>query len=61
MRANTLAFSDTFVPSDAALTFLLNAKKPIPPKLRPLNAAHTHFFYTKMHFFLKKFAYVHFL
>ena len=26
-----------------------------------LNAAHTHFFYTKIHFFLKKFAYVHFL
>ena len=33
----------------------------IPPKLRSLNAAHTHFFYTKIHFFLKKFAYVHFL
>ena len=26
-----------------------------------LNAAHTHFFCTKIHFFLKKFAYVHFL
>ena len=25
------------------------------------NAAHTHFFYTKMHFFLKKFAYLIFL
>ena len=26
----------------------------IPPKLRSLNAAHTHFFYTKIHFFPKK-------
>ena len=33
----------------------------IPPKLRSLNAAHVHFFYPKMHFFLKKFAHVHFL
>ena len=33
----------------------------IPPKLRSLNAANMHFFYTKMHFFLKKFAYLHFL
>ncbi len=33
----------------------------IPPKLRSLNAANTHFFYPKMHFFLKKFAHVHFL
>ena len=30
-------------------------------KLRSLNAAHEHFFYPKMHFFLKKFAHVHFL
>ena len=33
----------------------------IPPKLRSLNAANMHFFYTKMNFFLKKFAYLHFL
>ena len=31
------------------------------PLARSINAAHTHFFYTKIHFFLKKFAYVHFL
>ena len=33
----------------------------IPPKLRSLNAVNTHFFHTKIHFFLKKFAYLHFL
>jgi hypothetical protein len=33
----------------------------IPPKLRSLNAAHVHIFHTKIHFFPKKFAYLHFL
>ena len=33
----------------------------IPPKLRSLNAAHVHFFIQKCIFFLKKFAYLHFL
>ena len=62
-----LALSESLVPSDAAcwksILILLcsNEFSNIPPKLRSLNAAHTHFFYTKIHFFLKKFAYVHFL
>ena len=66
MRAFALTISDTFVPSDAALLHGCFSKKilpfgAIPPKLRSLNAANMHFFYTKMHFFLKKFAYLHFL
>ena len=43
------------------LISLLNEFSNIPPKLRSLNAANTHFFHTKIHFFLKKFAYLHFL
>ena len=47
--------------NDALISLCSNEFSNIPPKLRSLNAAHTHFFYTKIHFFLKKFAYVHFL
>ena len=62
-----LAFNDTLVPSDAAcwkailISLYSNEFSNIPPKLRSQNAAYTHFFTTKIHFFLKKFAYMNFL
>ena len=59
---NALSFSETAVPSNAAWLFIAFGQfRAIPPKLCSLNAANIHFFYAKMRFFLKKFAYLHFL
>ena len=52
------------LPSQLATLLYLRtppAQKRIPPKLRSQIAAHTLFSCQKMHFFLKKFAYVQFL